>query len=143
MTSLGRPYHFKFFKGCLPQILLGLFLNTLTHISLFKKIWMFFIRIVYTLVKLKIGLTVSSSDTVTWKYSKKWLSWNINHVMKSTTRWWEVTFQIWNLPLYEKCTLSLQRFPRQLFFERLLPVNYFHIAFCYSKLKMTTPWQRF
>ena len=30
---LGRPYHFKFFKGCLPQILLGPFLNTLTHLS--------------------------------------------------------------------------------------------------------------
>ena len=28
-----RPYHFKFFKGCLPQILLGPFLNTLTHIT--------------------------------------------------------------------------------------------------------------
>ena len=29
---LGRLYHFKFFKGCLPQILLGPFLNTLTHL---------------------------------------------------------------------------------------------------------------
>ena len=28
---LGRPYHFTFFKGCLPQILLGPFLNTLTY----------------------------------------------------------------------------------------------------------------
>ena len=27
---LGRPYHFKFFKGCLPQILLVPFLNTLS-----------------------------------------------------------------------------------------------------------------
>ena len=27
-----KPYHFKFFKGCLPQILPGPFLNTLTHI---------------------------------------------------------------------------------------------------------------
>ena len=27
----GRPYPFKFFKGCLPQILLGLFFNTLSH----------------------------------------------------------------------------------------------------------------
>ena len=26
------PYHFKFFKGCLPQILLSPFLNTLSHI---------------------------------------------------------------------------------------------------------------
>ena len=30
----GRPFHFKFFKGCLPQILFGLFLNTLTYIVL-------------------------------------------------------------------------------------------------------------
>ena len=27
MVCLGRPYHFKFFKACFPQILLGLFLN--------------------------------------------------------------------------------------------------------------------
>ena len=32
----GRPYHFKFFKGCLPQILLGPFLNTLTQLTYFK-----------------------------------------------------------------------------------------------------------
>ena len=30
----NRPYHFNFFKGCLPQILLGPFLNTLTHLCL-------------------------------------------------------------------------------------------------------------
>ena len=34
MICLGRPYHFKFFKGCLPQILLGPFLNTLTDLFL-------------------------------------------------------------------------------------------------------------
>ena len=34
MDCLSRPYHFKFFKGCLPQILLGPFLNTLTHLFL-------------------------------------------------------------------------------------------------------------
>ena len=28
---LGRPYRFIFFKGCPLQILLGPFLNTLTH----------------------------------------------------------------------------------------------------------------
>ena len=32
MVCLRRPYHFKLFKGCLPQILLGLFLNTLPHL---------------------------------------------------------------------------------------------------------------
>ena len=29
-----RPYHFKFFKGCFPQTLLGSFLNILLHIKL-------------------------------------------------------------------------------------------------------------
>ena len=28
------PCHLRFFKGCLPQTLLGLFLNTLTHLCL-------------------------------------------------------------------------------------------------------------
>ena len=31
---LSRPYCFKSFKGCLPQILLGSFLNTLSHMIL-------------------------------------------------------------------------------------------------------------
>ena len=33
-TCLSRLYHFKFFKGCLPQILFGPFLNTLSHLCL-------------------------------------------------------------------------------------------------------------
>ena len=32
ICRLGRPYPFKFFKGCLPQILLGPFLNTWTYL---------------------------------------------------------------------------------------------------------------
>ena len=32
-----RPYHFKFFKGCLPQSLFGSFLNTLSHLCFFAK----------------------------------------------------------------------------------------------------------
>ena len=32
MVCLSRPYHFKFFKDCLPQVLFALFLNTLSHI---------------------------------------------------------------------------------------------------------------
>ena len=31
--ALCRPYHFKFFKDCLPQILLCPFLNILTHMK--------------------------------------------------------------------------------------------------------------
>ena len=30
---LSRPYYFKFFKGCLPQILLGPFLNILSQLQ--------------------------------------------------------------------------------------------------------------
>ena len=33
MVGLGRPYRFKFFKGCLPQILFGSFLNTLAQLT--------------------------------------------------------------------------------------------------------------
>ena len=36
MVCLSRPYHFKFFEGWLPQILLCLSLNTLTHMALEK-----------------------------------------------------------------------------------------------------------
>ena len=34
MVWWSRPYNFKCFKGCLPQILLGTFLNTLSHLLL-------------------------------------------------------------------------------------------------------------
>ena len=46
MVYLSRPHHFKFFKGCLPQILLGPFLNNLTHLEVQKgrkDIWMDFV----------------------------------------------------------------------------------------------------
>ena len=33
MICLGRPYHLKNFKGCLPQISLDPFLNTLTYMT--------------------------------------------------------------------------------------------------------------
>ena len=32
MVCLSRPYHFKYFKCCLPEVLLGPFLNNLTHL---------------------------------------------------------------------------------------------------------------
>ena len=32
LVCLGKPYHFTFFKGCLPQIILSPFLNTLCHV---------------------------------------------------------------------------------------------------------------
>ena len=31
MVYLSKPYPFKFFKDCLPEILLGAFLNILSH----------------------------------------------------------------------------------------------------------------
>ena len=44
MVSLGSPYHLKLFKSCLPQILLGLFLNTLTQMITFTSNWIFLIQ---------------------------------------------------------------------------------------------------
>ena len=32
VVCLNRPYHFRFFKGCLSQNILGAFLNTLSQI---------------------------------------------------------------------------------------------------------------
>ena len=37
-TAFSRPYPIKFFKGCLPQILLGPFLNTWAQICLSKDV---------------------------------------------------------------------------------------------------------
>ena len=37
MACLSRPYHFKFFKGCLPQTLLGPFLSILSHLLLLQE----------------------------------------------------------------------------------------------------------
>ena len=34
LVCLSRPYHFKVFKGCLPHIVLGPFLNTLTQLGM-------------------------------------------------------------------------------------------------------------
>ena len=39
MVYLGRPYPFKFFKGCLPHFLLGPFLNILSHLIMGGKWW--------------------------------------------------------------------------------------------------------
>ena len=37
MVCLSRPNTFKFFKGCLPQILLSPLLNTLSDLLLLKE----------------------------------------------------------------------------------------------------------
>ena len=37
IVCLSRPYQFKFFQGCLPQILLGPFLNTLPRTLLIEE----------------------------------------------------------------------------------------------------------
>ena len=36
LDTTCKPNHFKFFKGCLPQISFGPFLNTLSHLLLWK-----------------------------------------------------------------------------------------------------------
>ena len=53
MVCLSRPYPFKFFKGCLPQILLGPFLNTcLIYWLLYysKSFFLLFCRFIFYLI---------------------------------------------------------------------------------------------
>ena len=57
------PYHFKFFKGCLPQILLGPFLNTLTQIiPSYKKQLIYLINWLVSIWE-EFGLLISLSYT--------------------------------------------------------------------------------
>ena len=37
MTCLNRPYQLKFFKGCLPQMLLGPLLNIFSQLNPYEK----------------------------------------------------------------------------------------------------------
>ena len=43
MVCLNTPYPIKFFKGCLPQVLLGLSLNTLSHFFFYFLFFYFFV----------------------------------------------------------------------------------------------------
>ena len=53
---LSRPDHFKFFKACLAQISLGLFLNTLCHIEL----------------KFRFDFFLAFRQSLKWRITKKW-----------------------------------------------------------------------
>ena len=59
MVCLGRPYRFKFFKGCLPQILLGLFLNTLTQMINFALIYTNFFKVINKVTFIKKAFCIS------------------------------------------------------------------------------------
>ena len=50
VVCLGRPYHFRFFKGCLPKILLGPFLNTWSHMTHFEQ-WTKFLTFWFKFIK--------------------------------------------------------------------------------------------
>ena len=57
------PYHFKFFEGCLPQNLLGPFLNTLTQIiPSYKKQLIYLINWLVSIWE-EFGLLISLSYT--------------------------------------------------------------------------------
>ena len=65
MVCPGRPYDFKFFKGCLPQILLGPFMNTLTQTLTIPGCFMFLrTSLVYILQTRKWYLMTSTKIKV-------------------------------------------------------------------------------
>ena len=55
MVCLGRSYHFNFFKGCLPQILLDPFLNTLNQMVVLPNILLNLGKAPFKLIKLIHG----------------------------------------------------------------------------------------
>ena len=58
--SWGRLYHFKYFKGCLPQILLGPFLNILTHLYLFVCVCFVYFRYVWVCISLTLRVNYNN-----------------------------------------------------------------------------------
>ena len=73
MVYLGRPYHFKFFKGCLLQILFGPVLNNLTHLFLCS--FLNFIANYFFVIKKKFYGKVSKELTYTFRcllYCNHW-----------------------------------------------------------------------
>ena len=66
MVCLGRQYHFKFFKGCLAQILFGPFLNNLTHMIV---------------KRVSIFLTSLNAIAELWRYHTK-----LFHIKKKITK---------------------------------------------------------
>ena len=61
---LARPYPFKFFKDCLPPILLGPFLNTLSHYLVIIHLR---IQNIKTQFKNKHRLLLQNYCTISWK----------------------------------------------------------------------------
>ena len=75
MVCLSKPYPFKFFKGCLPQVLLGPFLNTLSHIIFYWLLYRWIKR-----KKLFWSLFCAHWDEV-------WNSWEKKQVLLSLYHW--------------------------------------------------------
>ena len=59
---LCRPYHFKFCKGCLPQILYGPFLNNLSHMFTLYFVNMFIIPV--NLLTSNVPLHIETSQLI-------------------------------------------------------------------------------
>ena len=87
--SLYRPYHFKFFKGCLPHILLVPFLNTLTQISSQMKIqWGNYNKKYWNTWRIKrenlkevlIALMKVGRQSYRFKFEIKGLYWKTNYI---------------------------------------------------------------
>ena len=72
--ALGRPYPFKFFKDCLPQILLCLFLNSWSHMCM--RLMLIKLRLVlFNIKKLIKNLEILKCD-----FYEKVLSFSLNSI---------------------------------------------------------------
>ena len=83
-TKYSRMEEVKFFKGCLPQILLGLFLNNVSRILLFRWVqlrWIFFCALHYFLPFLIFGndytiFSVKTKSIVFYTSKALWNTYN-------------------------------------------------------------------
>ena len=76
----SRPYPFKLCKGCLPQILLGTFLNTLSHMYFMHSQCISIDKLIgasQTNNPTKINLNLSKTNTVfTWDFISGKMKWS-------------------------------------------------------------------
>ena len=71
MVYLGRSYHFRFLKGCIPQILFGPFLNTLSQMLVNVENVLFALG--YASARSRVHMRFGTISTIckTWKTPKE------------------------------------------------------------------------
>ena len=119
----SRPYHFKFVKGCLPQVLLGLFLNTLPQMHLIINMMRDRLRIsLLILSKLK---RINYDFHSPWNHQKTWLIQGESKLINSLN----IRDQIWGQSLtYFYAVIKIIKIPNENSLEYISLEKWFYIV---------------